>query len=239
MRLLDEPYTRTPSYGLRRRAAWRRAQGSQVHPKRGQRLRRLMGLEAIDQPPRRSPLVGTPQVAPDLLRGVPGERVQQVWRTDITDSRRLHGFLSVGALLEWCARDGLAWDVSATRDSDFCLSALERALVHAQPDLCNADQGAQVTSTAFTERLRARGSQRSRDGRGRALDHLFVERLWRTVQDEAVSLHDDRRVPEAIRRLGGYFRCSHGERLHQARNDHTPEAVDRQLARAREGRVPP
>jgi putative transposase len=165
-----------------------------------------MGLEAIDQPPRRSPLVGTPQVSPDLLRGVPGERVQQVWRTDITDSRRLHGFLSVGALLEWCARDGLAWDVSATRDSDFCLSALDRALVHAQPDLCNADQGAQVTSTAFTERLRARGVQISMDGRGRAWENILVERLWRTGTYEAVDLPDDRSVPEAIRRLGGYVR---------------------------------
>ena len=126
-----------------------------------------------------------------------------------------------------------------TLDSHFCVSALERALRRRQPEIFNSDQGAQFTSTAFTERLRARGIQISMDGRGRALDNIFVERLWRTVKYEEVYLHDYRSVPEAIRRLGGYCSFYTGERLHQPLNDHTPEAICRQLARARDGRVPP
>jgi putative transposase len=182
MRLRDEPSPRTPYYGIRRMTAWLRTQGDQVNHQRVQRRLRLMGLEAIYQQPRLSPFVGTPQVSPDLLRGVHGERVNQVWSTDITDSRLLHGFISLVAILDWCSRDVLAWDVSATLDSDVCLSALERALVHAQPEMFNADQGAQFTSTALTERLRARGMQISMDGRGRALENICVERLWRTVK---------------------------------------------------------
>jgi putative transposase len=143
------------------------------------------------------------------------------------------------AILDWCSRSVLAWEVSATLDRDFCISALERALVHAQPEIFNSDQGAQFTRPAFTARLRARGIQISLDGRGRALDNIFVERLWRTVKYAEVYLHDYRSVPEAIRRLGGYFRFYHGERLHQALNYQTPEAVYRHLARARGCRVPP
>lgn len=239
MRLLDEQSTRTPSYGIRRMTAWLRTPGHQANHTRVQRLLRLMGLEAIDQKPRLSRLAGTPQVSPDLLRGVHVERVTQVWSTDITSIRLLHGCISVVAILDGCSRDVLAWEVSATLDRDVCMRALERALVHAQPEMFHSEQGTPCTSTAFTERLRARGMQISMDGRGRALDHIFVERLWRTVTYEAVSRHDYRSVPEAIRHLGGYFRFDNGERLHQALNDHTPEAVDRQLARARGGRVPP
>jgi putative transposase len=186
MRLLDEPYTRTPYDGIRRMTAWLRTQGYQGNHTRVQRLLRLMGLEAIDQQPRLSRLVGTQQGYPDLLRGVHGERVNQVWSTDITYIRLLHGFIYVVAILDWCSRDVLAWEVSATLDSDFCISALERALVHAQPEIFTADQGTQFTSPAFTGRLRARGIQISMDGRGRALDHICVERLWRTVTYEAV-----------------------------------------------------
>jgi putative transposase len=239
MRLLDAQYTHTPYYGIRRMTAWLRTQGYQVNHKRGQRLLRLMGLEAIYQKPRLSQLVGTPQVYPYLLRGVHVARVNQVWSTDITDIRLLHGFVYLVAILDWFSRYVLAWEVSATLDGDFCISALERALVHAQPEIFSSDQSAQFTSTAFTERLRARGSQISMDGRGRALDNIFVERLWRTVKYEEVYLHDYQSVPEAIRRLGGDFSFSHGEHLHQALNDQTPEAVYRQLARARDGRFPP
>jgi putative transposase len=131
MRLLDEQYTRTPYYGIRRMAAWLRTQGYQVNHKRVQRLLRLMGLEAIYQKPRLSPFVGTQQVYPYLLRGVHVERVNQVWSTDITYIRLLHGFIYLVAILDWCSRYVLAWEVSATLDSDFCISALERALVHA------------------------------------------------------------------------------------------------------------
>jgi putative transposase len=239
MRLLDEPYTRTPYYGIRRMTAWLRTQGYPINQKRVQRLLRLMGLEAISPKPHPSSLGVGPQVYPYLLRGVNIARVNQVWSTDITYIRLLHGFVYLVAILDWCSRDVLAWEVSATLDSDFCISTLERALAHAQPEIFNADQGAQFTSMAFPERLRARGIQISMDGRGRALDNIFVERLWRTVKDEEVYLHDYRSVPEAIHGLGGYFTFYNGERLHQALNDRTPEAVYRQLARARESRFPP
>jgi len=238
MRLLDEQYTRTPYYGIRRMTAWLRTQGYQVNHKRVQRLLRLMGLEAIYQKPRLQ-LVGGQQIYPYLLRGVTIERTDQVWSTDITYIRLLHGFVYLVAILDWFARDVLAWEVSVTLDSDFCISALERALLHAQPEIFNSDQGAQFTSMAFTERLKARGIQISMDGRGRALDNLFVERLWRTVKYEEVYLHDDRSVSEAIHNLRRYVTFYNGERLHQALNYQTPEAVYRQLARKRERRFPP
>jgi putative transposase len=239
MRLLDEQYTRTPYYGIRRMTAWLRTQGYQVNHKRVQRLLRLMGLEAIYQKPRLRPLGAGQQVYPYLLRGVPIARVNQVWSTDITYIRLLRGFVYVVAILDWFSRYVVAWEVSVTLDSDFCISALERALVHAQPEIFNSDQGAQFTSTAFTERLKARGIHISMDGRGRALDNIFVERLWRTLKYEEVYLHDYRSVSEAIWHLGRYFTFYNRERLHQALNYQTPEAVYRQLAKAREGRVPP
>jgi putative transposase len=164
MRLLDEQYTRTPYYGIRWMMAWLRTQADQVNHKRVQRLLRLMGLEAIYQKPCLSQLVGTQQVYPYLLRGVHIARVNQVWSTDITYIRLLHGFIYVVAILDGFSRYVLAWEVSATLDSDFCISALKRALVHAQPDIFNSDQGAQFTSTAFIERLRARRIQISMDG---------------------------------------------------------------------------
>jgi putative transposase len=224
---------------MRRMTAWLRTQGEQGNHQRGQRLLRLMGLAALEQKPRLSPFVGPQQVSPDLLRGVHVERVKQVWSTDITSMRLLHGVVYGVAMLDWGSRSVLAWEVSAPRDSDCCMSALERARVHAQPDMFTADQGAPLTSTACTERRRARGLPLSLDGCGRALDHICVERVWRTVKDEAVYRHDYRSGPEAIRRLGGYCSFYHGERLHQALHDHTPEAVYRQLARGRDGRVPP
>ena len=167
------------------------------------------------------------------------ERVNQVWSTDITYIRLLHGFVSWVAILDWCSRDVLAWEISVTLDHEFCISALERALAHGQPEIFTSDQGVQFTSAAFTERLKVRGIRISMDGRGRALDNIFVERLWRTLKYEEVSLHDYRSVPEAIRSLGRYFAFYNSERLHQALNYQTPEAVHRQLAKARESRVPP
>jgi putative transposase len=239
MRLLDEQYPRTPSYGIRRMAAWLRTQGDPVNHKRVQRLRRLMGLEAIYPKPHLSRLGAGQQIDPYLLRGVNIARVNQVWSPDITDIRLLHGFVSLVAILDGCSRDVLAWEISVTLAHEFCISALERALTHGQPEISNADQGVQFTSAAFTERLKVRGIRISMDGRGRALDHIFVERLWRTLKDAEGYLHEYRSVPEAIRGLGRYFAFYNSERLHQALNCHTPEAVHRQLAKARESRFPP
>lgn len=231
MRLLDEQYTRTPYYGIRRMAAWLRTQGYQVNHKRVQRLLRLMGLEAIYPKPHLSRLGAGQQIYPYLLRGVNIERVNQVWSTDITYIRLLHGFVYLVAILDWFSRYVLAWEIAVTLDNEFCISALERALAHGQPEIFNSDQGVQFTSAAFTERLKVRGIRISMDGRGRALDNIFVERLWRTLKYEEVYLHDYRSVPEAIHGLGRYFAFYNSERLHQALNYQTPEAVHRQLAK--------
>jgi putative transposase len=230
MRLLDEQYTRTPFYGIRRMTAWLRTQGYIVNHKRVQRLLRLMGLEAIYQKPRLSRPAPGHHIYPYLLRGVKMARVNQVWSADITYIRLRHGFIYLVAIIDWFSRYVLAWEVSVTLESDFCRSALERALRRGRPEIFNSDQGVQFTSTAFTERLLTEGIPISMDGRGRALDNIFVERLWRTVKYEEVYLKDYQRVPEAISGLGTYFNFYNGERLHQALNYQTPEAVYRQLA---------
>jgi putative transposase len=198
-----------------------------------------MGWEAIDHTPPPGPLVGAPQGSPDLRRGVTLGRVTQVWRTDMTDMRRCHGLVSVVAIREWCARDVVAWAVAVTLDRDCGISALERARGHAQPEMCTAAPGAPFTRLALTARLKARGMHRRMEGRGRALDHRVVERVWRTVKAAEGARHDDRRGPEAIRHLRRSCPFEKGERLHHARPEHTPAAVSRQLAKAREGRVPP
>ena len=230
MRLLDEQYTRAPFYGIRRMTAWLRTQGYMVNHKRVQRLLRLMGLEAIYQKPRLSQPAPGHHIYPYLLRGVKIERVNQVWSADITYIGLLHGFIYLVAIIDWFSRYVLAWEVSVTLESDFCRSALERALRRGRPEIFNSDQGVQFTSTAFTQQLLTEGIQISMDGRGRALDNIFVERLWRRVKYEEVYLKDYQIVPEAISGLGNYFNFYNGERLHQALNYQTPEAVYRQLA---------
>jgi len=229
MRLLDEQYTRTPFYGVCRMTACLRNQGAAVNRKRVRRLLRLMGLEAIYQRPRLSEPAPGQHVYPYLLRGVGIERVNQVWSTDITYIRLRGGFVYLVAVIDWYSRYVLSWEVSVTLDGEFYVSALERALGLGQPEIFNSDQGAQFTSRSFTECLRSRRIHISMDGRGRALDNIFVERLWRSVKYEEVYLHDYQQVPEAISGLGTYFKFYNGERLHQSLAYRTPEAVFKQL----------
>jgi putative transposase len=229
MRLLDEQYTRTPFYGVCRMSAWLRTQGYEVNPKRVRRLLRLMGLEAIYQRPRLSAPAPGHRIYPYLLRGVMIARPNQVWSTDITYIRLWQGFIYLVAIIDWFSRYVLSWEISVTLDSAFCESALERALLLGQPEIFNSDQGAQFTSAAFTNRLLRRGIRISMDGRGRALDNIFVERLWRSVKYEEVYLHDYQQVPDAIGGLENYFRFYNGERLHQSLGYRTPEAVFKQL----------
>jgi putative transposase len=231
MRLLDEQYTRTPFYGILRMTAWLRSQGYRVNHKRVERLLRVMGLEAIYPKPNLSKKARGEAVYPYLLRGVKIEQINHVWSTDITYIRMLGGFIYLVAILDWFSRYVLSWEISVTLDSEFCISALERALRLAQPIIFNTDQGSQFTSQSFTERLLRRGIKISMDGRGRALDNIFVERLWRSVKYEEVYLHDYQTVPEAISRLGRYFDFYNRERLHQSLNYRTPEAVYQQKAR--------
>jgi putative transposase len=228
MRLLDEQYTRCPFYGVRRMTAWLGCQGYQVNEKRVRRLLRKMGLVAIYPKPSLSQPAPGAQVYPYLLRGVEIARVNQVWSTDITYIRLLSGFIYLVAIMDWHSRYVLAWEVSNTLESSFCIAALDRALQHAEPEVFNSDQGAQFTSLVFTNRLKERDIQISMDGRGRALDNIFVERLWRSVKYEEVYLKDYRHVPDAITGLGAYFEFYNRERLHQSLDYKTPAAVYRQ-----------
>lgn len=225
MRLLDEQYTQTPFYGVARMTAWLQQQGHAVNEKRVRRLLRLMGVEAIYPKPRLS-MPGQPERRyPYLLRGVSIEHADQVWSTDITYIRLHQGFVYLVAIVDWYSRYVLSWELSNTLDTTFCLVALERALEQGQPTIFNTDQGVQFTSAAYTQRLEQAGIQISWDGRGRALDNVFIERLWRSVKYEEVYLHDYSTVAEAISGLSRYFRFYNEERLHQALGYHTPAQV--------------
>lgn len=225
MRLLDEQYTRTPFYGLRRMTAWVRTQGYAVNHKRVARLMRQMGLETIYTKPHTTQSISGHRIYPYLLRGVPITRVNQVWSTDITYIRLQTGFIYLVAVIDWFSRYVLSWAVSITMDVEFCLEALEQALGIATPDIFNSDQGSQFTSTDFTGRLASAGIRISMDGRGRALDNVFVERLWRSVKYEEVYLNDYETPREATQGLAAYFAFYNDQRLHQALGYQTPAAV--------------
>lgn len=228
MRLLDEQYTRTPFYGVERMTAWLRGQGYEINRKRVRRLLRTMGLEAVYPKPRLSDPQAGHRIYPYLLRNVEVDRVNQVWSIDITYIRLWQGFVYLVAVMDWYSRYVLAWEVSVSLESSFCVSSLDWALRQSQPEIFNSDQGSQFTSEVKTSRLRARGISISMDGRGRALDNIFVERLWRSVKYEEVYLKDYRSVMEAIQGLRAYFEFYNSERLHQSLNYQTPEAVYRQ-----------
>ena len=225
MRLLDEQYTATPFYGVRRMTAWLRTQGYTVNPKRVSRLMHQMGLETIYTKPRLSRAHPDHCIYPYLLRGVPITRVNQVWSTDITFIRLHGGFVYLVAVIDWFSRYVLSWELSITMDVSFCLEALEQALQVAKPDIFNSDQGSQFTSVDFTRRLKEADIRISMDGRGRALDNVFVERLWRSVKYEEVYLKDYGTPREAIQGLEAYFDFYNGQRLHQSLNYETPAAV--------------
>jgi len=225
MRLLDEQYLRTPFYGIRRMTVWLQQQGHGVNHKRVARLLRAMGLEAIYPKPRLSEPGAGHKIYPYVLRDVAVTRPNQVWSTDITYIRLRHGFVYLVAVMDWFSRYVLAWEVSVTLDSKFCISALDWALQRQQPEIFNSDQGSQFTSLEFPERLRHQEIRISMDGRGRALDNVFVERLWRSVKYEEVYLKDYRNVPEAVDSLGAYFLFYNRERPHQSLGYRTPEAV--------------
>ena len=230
MRQLDEQYTRTPFYGSRRMTAWLRTQWYAVNRKRVTRLLGVMGLEALVARRRLSKPCPGHRIYPYLLRGVPIERVDQVWSTDITYIRLRRGFVYLVAVLDWYSRYVLAWELAPTLDTEFCVTALEAALRYGRPEIFNTDQGAQFTSAAFTGRLEAAGVRISMDGRGLALDNVFVERLWRSVKYEEVYLKDYAGFTDAVRNLAVYFRFYNRERLHQALGYRTPAAVYRTAA---------
>lgn len=225
MRLLDEQYTRTPFYGVRKMTRWLREQDRRINPKRVRRLMRLMGLEAIYPKPRLSKPAPGHRIYPYLLRGLQICRPNQVWAADITYIRLAAGFIYLVVVMDWFSRYVLSWEVSVSLETSFCLSALTWALARCQPEIFNTDQGSQFTSEIFTQHLLDRCVRISMDGRGRVMDNIFVERLWRTLKYEEVYLKDYRTVQEAVTNLRRYFDFYNQERFHQALDYQTPEAV--------------
>ena len=225
MRLIDEAYTRWPFYGVRRMTAWLRREGEAVNPKRVRRLMRLMGLEAIYPKKRLSLPAKQNRRYPYLLGGVVIDRPDQVWSADITYIRLERGFAYLVAILDWFSRYVLSWRLSESLGEEFCVRAVEEALVLGLPEVFNTDQGAQFTSEAFCGLLESSGVRISMDGRGRVFDNIFVERLWRTVKYEEVYLKDYGDVREGRTNLGAYFRFYNQERPHQALAYRTPAEV--------------
>jgi len=225
MRLIDEQYTRTPFYGWLRMTAYLCRQGLQVNHKRVQRLMRLMGLEAIYRKPKTTQVDGRATIYPYLLRDLPITHANQVWSSDVTYIRMAHGFMYLVAIIDWFSRYVLTWQLSNTLDGRFCLDALRSALRLGQPAIFNTDQGVQYTAHEFTHTLEATGVRVSMDGRGRALDNIFVERLWRSVKYEDVYLRDYQTVRELDAGLGRYFRFYNQERPHQSLGYRTPAEV--------------
>lgn len=225
MALMDQQYLKTPFYGCRRMAAWLRSQGYQVNRKRVRRLMQLMGLEAIYRRPNTSKPAPEHRVYPYLLRGLAINRVDQVWAADITYIPLARGFLYLVAIMDWYSRYVLAWRLSNTMDVDFCVVALEEALSQGRPEIFNTDQGSQFTSEAFTGLLLEHGIQVSMDGKGRCMDNVFVERLWRSIKYEEVYLKAYQNGSEARAGIGEYLHLYNHERPHQALGYQTPRQV--------------
>jgi putative transposase len=227
MRLIDEQYTACPSYGSRRMTVWLNERGEGVNRKRVRRLMRVMGLEAIYPKPRLSLAGKGHRIYPYLLRGVKVERRDQVRSSDITYVPMASGFMYLAAVIDWFSRYVIAWRLSNTLDGAFCLEMLEEALRGGRPEVFNTDQGVQFTAAAFTGRLESAGVAVSMDGRGRALDNVFVERLWRTVKYEDIYIRGYEAVPDLHRGLGRYFGFYNDERPHQSLGYRAPAAVYR------------
>lgn len=225
MRLIDEQYTRRPFYGSRRMTVWLREQGQEVNRKRVARLMELMGIEAIYPKPKLSQSGEGHQIYPYLLEGVEVKRINQVWSADITYVRMAEGFLYLVAVMDWFSRFVLSWALSVTMEVGFCVEALRRALRRGRPEIFNSDQGSQFTSETFTGELEARGIAVSMDGRGRCLDNIFIERLWRSLKYEEVYLREYRLAPEARAGIGNWFRFYNHERPHQGLNYQTPAGL--------------
>ena len=225
MQLLDQEYTAHPFLGSRRLTKWLIDQGAMVNRKRVQRLMRRMGLEAIYPKPKLSAASRGHRIYPYLLRNVSIDRPDQVWSTDITYVPLASGFMYLAAILDWFSRYVIAWRLSNTLDGSFCLEMLEEALSRGRPEVFNTDQGVQFTAQAWTGLLESAGVAVSMDGRGRYLDNVFVERLWRSVKYEDVYLHRYEEVPQLASGLKRYFVFYTEERLHQSLDYRTPAVV--------------
>jgi putative transposase len=223
---LDELFTAWPFLGSRRMAALLRAEGYAINRKRVQRLMRRMGIAALGPKPRMTKPAPGHKIFPYLLRNLAIERPNQVWAADITYVPIGRGFLYLVAVIDWASRAVLAWRLSNTMDVSFCLSALEEALARfGKPEIFNTDQGSQFTSAAFTGTLAAAGVQISMDGRGRWMDNVFIERLWRSLKYEDIYLKGYADGREARAGIAGWIAFYNGRRPHQALGNRTPMAV--------------
>ena len=227
-RLIDEEYTRHPFYGSRKMVVFLKTEGHIVNRKRVQRLMQIMGLVAIAPGPNTSRPHPEHKVYPYLLRGVAVVRPNQVWSTDITYVRLPRGFVYLVAIIDWYSRRVLGWRISNSMEATFCVDCLEEAIrAHGKPEIFNSDQGSQFTSEAFTGVLQRAGIVISMDGRGRAFDNIFVERLWRSVKHEDVYLKGYATVGELMIGLTEYFDFYNARRPHQSLENETPDVVYR------------
>jgi len=214
-----------PFYGVDRMTRWLRRQGHRVNGKRVRRLMRQMGLKAVYPKPRLSKNGTEHRRYPYLLKEVTIRRPDQVWCADITYIRMVYGFLYLVAIMDWFSRYVVAWELSTTLETGFCVKALEHALGCSKPEILNTDQGVQFTSAEFLERVTGAGIRISMDGRGRVYDNIFVERLWRSVKYEEVYLREYREVKDAREGLRRYFDFYNRERPHSALEHQTPYEV--------------
>jgi len=229
MRRIDELYLEKPFYGSRRMTFELNEEGRRVNRKRVQRLMRLMGLEGLVPRPGTSKAAPGNKIYPYLLRGVAISEPNHVWASDITYIPMANGFLYLVAIIDWASRAVLAWRLSNTMDSAFCVEALEEALKrYGRPRIFNTDQGAQFTSAAFTGKLEAAGVAISMDGRGRFMDNIFIERLWRSIKYEEVHLKAYADGREARAGIGQWMEFYNHRRPHQAMDNRTPMAVWRE-----------
>jgi putative transposase len=224
-RLMDEMYLEFPCYGVRRMQAALARCGEEVGKDHVRTLMRQMGLVALGPKPGSSQPHPEHKVYPYLLRGLRIERSNQVWCTDITYIRMRQGWLYLVAIMDWFSRYVLSWKLSITLEVEFCLEALHMALTTAKPEIFNSDQGAQFTSLAFTQRLKSAGIAISMDGRGRVFDNIFIERLWRSLKQEEVYVHDYDSVKLAQIGMNRFFERYNYRRLHQSLNYATPAEI--------------
>lgn len=226
--VIDAEYTRHPFYGSRKMTAYLCGMGHRINRKRVRRLMGKLGLAGMAPGPHTSRPHPQHKVYPYLLRGVEMTQPNQVWSTDITYLRLARGFVYLVAVIDWYSRKVLAWRLSNTLDSGFCVDCLKQALqIYGAPEIFNTDQGCQFTSEAFTGLLKTHSIAISMDGRGRALDNIFVERLWRSVKHEDVYLKGYATVPELLLGLTEYFVFYNTERTHQSLGYNTPDEVYR------------
>ncbi len=226
MRLIDEQFLRTPCFGSRQMARWLRRRGHRVGRKRVRRLMRTMGLMPIYQAPKTSAPNPDHQVYPYLLGDLAIDRPDQVWCADITYIPMRRGFVYLVAIMDWHSRRVLSWRLSNTMDASFCVEALEEALaMHGRPAIFNTDQGSQFTSLAFTEAVRRAGARVSMDGKGRWMDNVFIERLWRSLKYECVYLHAPATGREARAVIGQWIDFYNTERPHSTFAGRTPDEV--------------